>query len=109
MVIAVAIVGIALMMLLGSVNRNLDVASKSKDAQTAALIAQEMISIIELEGVPNVRDENGTVDEHQGFDWYLSVAPYNIGLIETNIRIVRLLITWDEGNEEFEIYTALSN
>ena len=97
------------MMLLGSVNRNLDIAAKSKDAQIAALIAQEMLSEIELEGLPSIREESGEVEEHEGYEWFLSVAPYNLGLIETNNRIVRLLITWDEGNEEFEIYTAISS
>ena len=43
-VIAVAIVGVALMMLLSSVNRNLDIAAKSRDAQIAALL-----------GVPGLR------------------------------------------------------
>ena len=47
-VIAVAIVGVALVMLLGSVNRNLDVAVKSRDAQIAALLAQEMLTEIQL-------------------------------------------------------------
>ena len=96
-------------MLLGSVNRNLDLASKSKDAQIAALLAQKMVTEIELEGLPSVREESGTFEDHEGFEWSLSVAPYNLALIETNIRIVRLLITWDNGNEELEIFTAISN
>ena len=95
-------------MLLGSVNRNLDLVSKSRDAQVAALLAQEKMTEIQLEGLPSVREENGIFPEHEGFQWFLSVAPYNLSLIETNIRIVRLLIVWDEGNEEFEVFTAMS-
>ena len=109
MIIAVAIIGVALVILLGSVNRNLDLASKSRDAQIAALLAQEMLTEIQLEGLPSVREENGTFPDHEEFEWYLSVAPYNLALIETNIRIVRLLIVWDQGNEEFEVFTAMSN
>ena len=108
-VIAVAIVGVALVMLLGSVNRNLDVAVKSRDAQIAALLAQEMLTEIQLEGLPSVREESGVFENNEGFEWFLSVAPYNLALIETNIRIVRLLIVWDNGNEEFEVFTAMSN
>ena len=96
-------------MLLGSVNRNLDVATKSRDAQIAALLAQEMLTEIQLEGLPSVREESGTFPDHEGFEWFLSVVPYNLALIETNIRIVRLLIVWDQGNEEFEVFTAMSN
>ena len=107
-IIAVAIIGVALVMLLGSVNRNLDLATKSKDAQTAALLAQEMMTEIQLEDLPSVREESGVFPEHEGFQWFLSVAPYNLALIETNIRIVRLLIVWDEGNEEFEVFSAVS-
>jgi len=95
-------------MLLGSVNRNLDLASKSRDAQIAALLAQEMLTELQLEGLPNVREESGVFENHDGFEWFLSVAPYNLALVETNIRIVRLLIVWDQGNEEFEVFTAMS-
>ena len=107
-IIAVGIIGVALVMLLGSVNRNIDLASKSRDAQIAALLAQDMMTEIQLEDLPEVREESGIFPEHEGFEWFLSVAPYNLALIETNIRIVRLLIVWDEGNEEFEIFTAMS-
>ena len=42
-VISVAIVGVSLMMLLSAVNRNIDIAGKSRDAQIAALLAQQML------------------------------------------------------------------
>ena len=108
-VIAVAIIGVAMMMLLSSVNRNLDLAAKSRDAQIAALLAQEMLTDIELEGFPQVREEEGEFENYPGFSWYLSVLPYNLSLVETNIRIVRVLIVWNEGEEEFEASTAISN
>ncbi|MGI9554135.1 MAG: type IV pilus modification PilV family protein [Thermodesulfobacteriota bacterium] len=108
-IIAVAIIGVGLVMLLGSVNRNLDLASKSRDAQIAALLAQEMLNDIQLEGLPAIGEETGTFADHEGFEWFLTVAPYDLALIETNIRIVRLLIVWDQGNEEFEVFTAMSN
>ena len=94
-------------MLLGSVNSNLEYASKSRDAQIAALLAQEMLAEIQLEGLPSVREEKGKFQDHEEFEWFLSVQPYTLALIETNIRIVRLLIVWDEGNEEFEVFTAM--
>lgn len=108
-VIAVAIIGVAMMMLLSSVNRNLDIAAKSRDAQIAALLAQEMLTDIELEGFPDVREEEGEFEAYPGYSWYLSVLPYNLSLVETNIRIVRVLIVWNEGEDEFEVSTAMSN
>ena len=108
-VIAVAIVGVALMMLLSSVNRNLDIAAKSRDAQIAALLAQQMLTDIELEGFPDIREEEGEFKNHPGFSWFVSVLPYNLSVVETNIRIVRVLIVWNEGNDEFEVSTAMSN
>ena len=108
-VIAVAIVGVALMMLLSSVNRNLDIAAKSRDAQIAALLAQQMLTDIELEGFPDIREEEGDFENYPGFSWFLSVLPYNLSVVETNIRIVRVLIVWNDGNDEFEVATAMSN
>ena len=108
-VIAVAIIGVALMMLLSAVNRNLDVAGKSRDAQIAALLAQQMLSEIEMEGFPNIREEEGKFEDYPGFEWFLTVLPYNLSMVETNIRIVNVLIVWNEGNDEFEVSTAISN
>lgn len=108
-VISVAIIGVALMILLSAVNRNLDIAGKSRDAQIAALLAQQMLTEIEMEGFPNVREEEGEFQDYPGFNWFLSVLPYNLSLVETNIRIVRVLIVWNDGNDEFEVSTAISN
>ncbi len=108
-VISVAILGVALMMLLSSVNRNIDIAGKSRDAQIAALLAQQMLTDIELEGFPAVREENGEFENYTGFSWFLSVLPYNLSFIESNIRIVRVLIVWNDGDDEFEVSTAISN
>ena len=108
-VISVAIIGVALMMLLSAVNRNIDIAGKSRDAQIAALLAQQMLTDIELEGFPAVREEEGMFKNYQGFSWYLSVLPYNLSLVESDIRIVRVLIVWNDGDDEFEVSTAISN
>jgi len=108
-VISVAIIGVSLMMLLSAVNRNIDIAGKSRDAQIAALLAQQMLTNIELEGFPQVREEEGEFQDNPGFNWFLSVLPYNLSLLETNIRIVRVLIVWNDGNDGFEVSTAISN
>ena len=64
---------------------------------------------IEMEGFPDIREEEGKFQDYPGFEWFLSVLPYNLSLVETNIRIVRVLIVWNDGNDEFEVSTAISN
>lgn len=108
-VIAVAIMGTALVVLIGSVNRNLDLSIKAKNMQIASTLAERIITQVELEGLPEIREENGTFERFPEFDWYLSVSPYNIGMLGTDIRIVRIVITWDQGNESFEIFSAMSD
>jgi len=107
--IAVAIMSASLAILLGSVNRNLVLASQSKNQSIASALAQQKISEIELEGYPQVGEEQGTFDEFPGFKWYLRVLPYDIEQLGTEIRIVILDIAWDEGNKVFTVATAISN
>ncbi len=107
-VIAVALIGTAMVMLLGSVNNNINLASKSRDTQIAALLAQEMMSEIELEELLYEKVDSGVFLEHEGFKWYLSVSPYTLPLLSNKIMVVRLLITWDNEKESFEIFTATS-
>ena len=107
--IAVAIMSASLAILLGSVNRNLVLASQSKNQSIASALAQQKISEIELEGYPQVGEDQGTFDEFPGFNWYLRVLPYDIEQLGTEIRIVILDIAWDEGNKVFTVATAISN
>lgn len=107
--VAVVILGTALAVLLAAVNRNLILASKSKNLTIAGILAQKKLTEIELEGFPEIRDEQGAFEEAAEFDWFLSVRPFEISQLGTEIRVVRLLITWDEGQEDFEITLALSD
>ena len=95
--------------LLGSVNRNLVVASKSKNQSIAYSLAQQKIGEIELQGYPQVGLDQGTFEEFPGFNWYVNVLPYDIEQLGTEIRIVMVDIAWDEGNQVFKVATAISN
>lgn len=108
-VIAVAIMGTALVILVGSVNRNLDLSIEAKNMQIASTLAERLITRVELEKFPEIREESGSFEQFPEFNWFLSVSPYNIGALGTQIRIVRIVITWDQGNESFEIFSAVSN
>lgn len=108
-IIAVAIMGASLAILLGSVNRNLVLASQSKNQSIASALAQQKIGEIELEGYPQIGEQQGAFDEFPGFYWYLRVLPYDIEQLGTEIRIVILDVSWDEGNKVFTVATAISN
>lgn len=107
--VAVVILGTALAVLLGSVNKNLILASQSKSLTIAGILAQRKLTEIELEGFPEVREEQGQFEESPGFNWFLSVRPLDIRELGVSIRVVRLIITWDEGKEDFEVTIAVSD
>lgn len=108
-IIALAIMSGALAIMLGAVNKNLVLASQSKNLSIASALAQRKLSEIELEGYPEEGQEQGVFEERPEFSWYLNVLPYDIEQLETEIRLVILVITWDEGIKEFTVATAISN
>ena len=108
-IIAVAIIGSSLAILLGAVNKNLVMASQSKNLSIASFLAQRKLGEIELEGLPEIGQQEGVFEEAPDFRWYLSVQPYNIEQLGADIRIVILTVRWDEGNKEFTVGTAMSD
>ncbi|MEM7008556.1 MAG: prepilin-type N-terminal cleavage/methylation domain-containing protein [Thermodesulfobacteriota bacterium] len=108
-IIAVAIMGAAMAILLGAVNRNLVQASLSKNQSIAQALAQQKLTEIELNGYPEVGTEQGTYENYPGFNWYVNVLPYDIEQLGTEIRIVMVDIAWDEGNRVYKVATAISN
>lgn len=108
-IIAVAIIGSSLAILLGAVNKNLILASQSKNITIASFLAQRKMGEIEVEGFPEIGNQEGVFQEHPEFKWYLSVQPYNIEQLEIEIRIVILTVSWDEGQREFTVATAISD
>lgn len=107
--VAVVILGSTLAVLLGTVNRNLVLASDSKNLSIARMLAQNKMSEIELAGYPSDTNEEGEYEDFPGFKWYLSVVPLNISSLETDIKIVKLLVTWNNDQQDFEITLAMSD
>ena len=107
--IAVAILGASLAILLGAVNKNLILASRSKNLSIASSLAQQKLGEIELAGYPEVGEEQGVFEQSPGFNWYLTVLPYDIEQLGTEIRVVLLTVSWDEGQKDFTVATAISN
>lgn len=107
--VAVVILGSTLAVLLGAVNRNLVLAADSKNLSIARMLAQNKISEIELRGYPSDTSEEGEFEDFPGFKWHQSVIPLNISSLETDIKIVKLLVTWDNDQQDFEITLAMSD
>ncbi len=108
-IIAVAIIGSSLAILLGAVNKNLLLASQSKNITIASFLAQRKMGEVEVEGFPEIGNQEGSFEDYPEFKWYLSVQPYNIEQLGTEIRIVILTVSWDEGSREFTVATAISD
>ena len=107
--VAVAILGGGLTVLLGAVNRNLIMASQSKNLSIAGLLAQRKLAEVELEGYPDIRQEQGQFEDAPEFNWFLSVVPYQLPNLDTEIRIVTVQVTWDDGKKDFQVSMALSD
>ncbi len=107
--VAVAILGSALAVLLGSVDRNLILTSQSKDLVFAETLAQRKLAEIELGGFPDQRQDQGDFTDAPGFKWFLSIVPSSVPGLNTETRTIDLIITWDEGRKRFELTLAMAN
>ena len=94
---------------MGAVNKNLVLASQSKNLSIASFLAQKKLGEIEIEGYPEIGSQEGVFEESPEFRWHLFVQPYNIEQLGAEIRIVILTVTWNEGNNEFTVATAISD
>ena len=101
--VAVAVLSFALASVLGVAAHNVGLASRAADLRAAAGLADDMASEIDARGLSSVSARSGKVDERPGFEWHLSVIPYGIPQLGTRMRIVSILITWDGGEESYEV------
>lgn len=113
--IAVVILGFAFAVILASVNRNLILASDSKSLAVAEEIVQREIAKIELEGFPDPVEQEVECQELPECKLILSITPRSIGApglgqgAGIELRIVRLLVTWNDGGKELEVTLAMSD
>lgn len=107
-IVAVAILGTSVAVLLGAVNRNLVLNFKSKNLIIANTLAQRKMSEIELAGFPEVVSMDGDFEDNPGFLWFLNIEPAEMPGIETSLMLAELVITWDEGNQSLALYYVMS-
>lgn len=108
--LAVAILAIALPVLLGLRNFDLDMQARSVELMTATLLAQEKLLETELSGAFPIGETTGDfqapppgvpttvelADRASGYRWKRSIMPTPLQLI----REVRIQIAWPRGQNE---------
>lgn len=101
--VAVAVLSFALVSILAVAGRNVSLSARAADLRTASALADDMASRIDARGLLSTSARSGKFEERPGFEWHLSVVPYDIPGLGTRMRIVRILITWDGGEESYEV------
>ena len=101
--VAVAVLAFALVSILAVAGRNVSLSARAADLRTASALADDMASRIDARGLSSISSRSGKFEERPGFEWHLSVVPYNVPSLGTRMRIVRILITWDGGEESYEV------
>ena len=103
--IAIALLGLALVPLLGTFSQSMRMAESSKRLTQATLIAREMMTLMDLQEFPELGESKDDFNieerpELEAFRWRRQVLPPPAGLDEETVREVRLEILWDEGTVE---------
>lgn len=97
--IAVALLAMALVPLLGSMNASLNLAYSAKMKTIATLLARERMTRVELAGFPELGDSTGDFGENAAaFSWKQSVIEPPAGLDANTVREVKLWVLWSEGS-----------
>ena len=101
--VAVGLLAFAMVSILGVVGHNVSLATKSTNYLIATSLADEIASRIDAEGLPSDSQRSGKFDNHPGFEWHIVALPYNLPQFEAEMNIIRVLISWDDGEESYEI------
>ena len=101
--VAVGLLAFAMVSILGIVSHNINLAIRSANYLTATSLADDIASRIDAEGIPSDSERSGKFENYPGFEWYVAVSPYNLPQFEAKMNIVSVIVTWDDGEESYEI------
>ena len=101
--IAVGLLAFAMVAILGSVGHNINLATKATNNMIAMSLADEIASRIDAEGLPSDSQKSGRFENHPDFEWYVRVLPFNLSQFKAKMNLVSVIITWDGGEESYEI------
>lgn len=101
--VAVGLLAFAMVSILSIVGHNINLATRSTNYLIATSLADDMASRIDAEGFPSESERSGKFENHPGFEWHITISPYNLPQFEAKMTIVSVLIIWDDGEESYEI------
>lgn len=101
--IAVGLLAFAMVSILGIVNHNINLATRSTNYLIATSLADDIASRIDAQGLPSDSERSGEFENYPGFEWYVTVSPYNLTQFEARMNIISVLIIWNDGEESYEI------
>ena len=95
--IAIGILGIAMVMVIGLRNRAIDLNGYARDLTTASFLAESKISEWELKGFPDPQEAAGDFGKQDpDFRWRVVIAPTPFD----DLRELQVAITWRRGVRE---------
>lgn len=93
--VALAILAVALVVLLGLRNRDVQLQAYARDLTRATLLAREMAATVDAEGTPSLGYVEGDFGPDQpGFSWQRQVSPFMADYIGDRVREVRVSVIW---------------
>ena len=93
--VALAILAVALVVLLGLRNRDVQLQAYARDLTRATLLAREMAATVDTEGTPELGYVEGDFGPDQpGFSWQRQVSPFMADYIGDRVREVRVSVIW---------------
>ena len=95
--VALAILSIALVVLLGLRNRDVDLVNTTRDLITATALARMKIVETQVESFPDLGETTGEFgDDYSQFHWYKAVSstPFDF------VREVRVSVKWGQADRE---------
>ncbi len=98
-VVALAILSLALPTLLRSFTEGAKGQALAENRTTALYLLKFRMAAIELEGYPDIGEEDGEFGENSRFRWHSEVQDVESEEIE-GMRLVTVTVTWQDGGKE---------
>jgi general secretion pathway protein I len=92
--VALAILAVALVVLLGLRNRDVQLQAYARDLTRATLLARERAATADAEGTPALGYTEGDFADDPGFSWQQQVTPFLAEIVGDRVREVRVSVLW---------------
>ncbi len=94
LLVALAVLGASFTALLVAHASALKQEARARQLMTATLLARDILTRTEVEGLPPLGSDQGEFEEFPGFTWERQSETTEF----ENVRLVRITVSWPEGN-----------